>query len=102
MLIMDEKKNKTCFKIIIEFFSKKKDNIAKTYRPISVCGGNGAKLLSLEEAQDKYKQVGPAEIPKYHTVIEIPEYVFFFICLIFKIDFGCQTGLNLITDFKLV
>ena len=52
--------------------SKNLDNIAKTYRPISVCGG-GAKLLSLEEAQDKYKQVGPAELPKYHTVIEIPE-----------------------------
>ena len=51
------------------------DNIAKTYRPISICYNNGpAKLLSLEEAQDKYKQVGPSELPKYHTVIEIPEY----------------------------
>ncbi len=77
LIIVEKKESKTCIKIIIESF-KKKDNIAKTYRPISVCGGNGAKLLSLEEAQDKYKQVGPAEIPKYHTVIEIPEYVLFF------------------------
>lgn len=52
-----------------------KSNIAKSYRPISVCYSNGgpSKLLSLEEAQDKYRQVGPTEIPKYHTVIEIPE-----------------------------
>ena len=50
------------------------DNIAKSYRPISVCyNTGGAKLLSLEEAQDKYKQVGPSEMPKFHTVIEIPE-----------------------------
>ena len=50
-----------------------KSNVPK-YRPISVCyNTGGTKLLSLEEAQDKYKQVGPAEIPKYHTVIEIPE-----------------------------
>jgi hypothetical protein len=50
-----------------------KANVPK-YRPISICYNTGAtKLLSLEEAQDKYKQVGPAEIPKYHTVIEIPE-----------------------------
>lgn len=33
----------------------------------------GAKLLSLEEAQDKYKQVGPTDLPKYHTVIDIPD-----------------------------
>jgi hypothetical protein len=53
-----------------------KQNIAKAYRPISVCNSNnggGSKLLSLEEAQDKYRQVGPTDIPKYHTVIEIPE-----------------------------
>ena len=50
-----------------------KANVPK-YRPISICyNTGGTKLLSLEEAQDKYKQVGPAEIPKYHTVIEIPE-----------------------------
>ncbi len=50
-----------------------KANVPK-YSPISICYNTGAtKLLSLEEAQDKYKQVGPAEIPKYHTVIEIPE-----------------------------
>jgi hypothetical protein len=46
---------------------------------VSVCyntgggGGGGTKLLSLEEAQDKYKQVGPSDLPKYHTVIDIPE-----------------------------
>lgn len=58
-----------------------KSSIAKAYRPISVCNSNtnasggagGSKLLSLEEAQDKYRQVGPTEMPKYHTVIEIPE-----------------------------
>ena len=52
-----------------------KANIAKSYRPISVCQNmsGGSKLLSLEEAQDKYRQVGPTDIPKYHTVIEIPE-----------------------------
>ena len=47
----------------------------KTHRPISVCHTTtGAKLLSLEEAQarDKqYKQVGPIEVPKFHTVIEL-------------------------------
>jgi hypothetical protein len=51
-----------------------KNNIAKTYRPISICYNTaGAKLLTLEEAQDKYKQVGPSDLPKYHTVIEIPK-----------------------------
>lgn len=51
-----------------------KNNIAKPYRPISICYNTaGAKLLSLEEAQDKYKQVGPSDLPKYHTVIEIPK-----------------------------
>ena len=49
-------------------------NIIKSYRPISVCQNSGAsKLLSLEEAQDKFKQVGPSDMPEYHTVIEIPE-----------------------------
>jgi hypothetical protein len=39
-----------------------------------VCqNAGGAKLLSLEEAQDKYKQVGPMDLPKYHTVIDIPD-----------------------------
>jgi len=51
-----------------------KNNIAKAYRPISICYNTaGAKLLTLEEAQDKYKQVGPSDLPKYHTVIEIPK-----------------------------
>jgi hypothetical protein len=48
------------------------NTFAKTHRPISVCHTTGAKLLSLEEAQarDKqYKQVGPLEVPKFHTVI---------------------------------
>lgn len=54
--------------------SMKSTNASKTYRPISVCYNNTSnKLLTLEEAQDKYKQVGPSELPKYHTVIEIPE-----------------------------
>jgi hypothetical protein len=50
------------------------NTFAKTHRPISVCHTTGAKLLSLEEAQarDKqYKQVGPLEVPKFHTVIEL-------------------------------
>jgi hypothetical protein len=46
-------------------------NSGKFHRPISVCQTTSTKLLSLEEARDKYKQVGPAEIPKYHTVINI-------------------------------
>lgn len=51
--------------------SIKSNNGSKNYRPISVCYNN--KLITLEEAQDKYKQVGPNEMPKYHTVIEMPE-----------------------------
>ena len=50
------------------------NTFAKSHRPISVCHTTGAKLLSLEEAQarDKqYKQVGPVEVPKFHTVIEL-------------------------------
>ncbi|RNA32075.1 rho GTPase-activating 32-like isoform X7 [Brachionus plicatilis] len=51
--------------------SIKSNNGSKNYRPISVCYNN--KLITLEEAQDKYKQVGPSDMPKYHTVIEMPE-----------------------------
>lgn len=46
-------------------------NSIKTHRPISVCNTAATKLISLEEAQDKYKQVGPADMPKYHTVINV-------------------------------
>lgn len=54
--------------------SKSTNVTSKTYRPISICYNSaGSKLLTLEEAQDKYKQVGPSEMPKYHTVIEIPD-----------------------------
>lgn len=40
---------------------------------MSECINGGNRLISLAEAQDKYKQVGPAELPKYHTVIELSE-----------------------------
>jgi len=51
--------------------NRKQDGAAPVHRPISVCQTIGTKLLSLEEAQDKYKQVGPTEMPKYHTVINL-------------------------------
>jgi hypothetical protein len=51
--------------------SRRSEIQTKSHRPISVCHSTGAKLLSLEEARDKYKQVGPVEVPKYHTVIDL-------------------------------
>ena len=46
-------------------------SVNKTYRPFTICqNASSSKLISLEEAQDRFKK--PAAI-EYHTIIDLPE-----------------------------